>query len=176
MIYFLRHPEKGYIKIGKTINYATRLSQLIALYGDLELLGLMAGYTKQEKALHRQFMHLHVTRTGLGTEWFRPEKDLMIYIKKNSGLTLPLPVESDEYKLINGAFFTSRIREKRESLGWTLTDLLNATIVVGNALSPRTIALYEDGRMNRIDVMTVDAFAKVFGCDWHELFTLNDKA
>jgi|GEM_PF-4235511 len=41
MIYFLRNPSAGYVKIGTTKNYHARLSTLIAEHGDLELLGLM---------------------------------------------------------------------------------------------------------------------------------------
>jgi hypothetical protein len=40
MIYFLRHTETGLIKIGKTIGFSVRLSQLMAQHGDLELIGL----------------------------------------------------------------------------------------------------------------------------------------
>jgi hypothetical protein len=38
MIYFLRHTETGLIKIGKTIGFSVRLSQLMAQHGDGVLL------------------------------------------------------------------------------------------------------------------------------------------
>lgn len=85
MIYFLRH-ETGLIKIGTTINYKSRLSDLIRQYGDLELLGLMEGSYEKEGELHSMFSHLRNTDTLDGTEWFAHGDDLILYIETNANL------------------------------------------------------------------------------------------
>ena len=95
MIYFLRHPETGLIKIGKTKDKNMRLSQLQAQYGDLELLGLMAGYTDMERELHMQFSHLNDRDVLGGREWFRPDSELTRFINKETSLNLPLPIFED---------------------------------------------------------------------------------
>lgn len=91
MIYFLRHPETGLIKIGKTKNYHQRLSQLIAEHGDLELLGIMQGYTDKECELHEQFSSLNVRGDLKGVEWFESEQSLLGYIDDNSSMNIPKP-------------------------------------------------------------------------------------
>jgi len=85
MIYFLRSPETGLIKIGTTRDYHTRLSHLIMEYGDLELLGLMDGSYEEETALHHQFAEVRQGRS----EWFEKCPELMAYIADGTHLNLP---------------------------------------------------------------------------------------
>lgn len=94
MLYFLKHPETGLIKIGTTVSYKSRLSDLIRQYGDLELLGIMTGSYEDEKRLHEQFAHLRSHELD-GREWFKPEKELLSYINKHTSMNLPLPLDGE---------------------------------------------------------------------------------
>lgn len=84
MIYFLRSPDTGLVKIGTTGNYHLRLSQLIAEHGDLELLGLMDGVRLDEQALHRQFAADRVHH-----EWFRFSDAVASFVEANTHLQIP---------------------------------------------------------------------------------------
>lgn len=100
MIYFLRSPQTGYVKIGLTENYHLRLSQLIAQHGDLELLGLMEGSRDKEKALHKRFATDQVK--GKGREWFRPSAKLSELIEAEAHLNIPprpMPVKQYHIRL-----------------------------------------------------------------------------
>lgn len=92
MIYFLRHVETGVLKIGTTVDYPMRLSQLIAKYGDMELLGLMTGSYDIEGELRRKFGKYH-TNILQGTEWYHPAHEIVEYIKSHSKLSIPLPLD-----------------------------------------------------------------------------------
>lgn len=105
MIYFLQHKETGLIKIGVTNKLKRRVSQLNKLYGDLELLGLMEGYEGHEGLVHRDFSDLNVRGQLSGDEWFRPEKRLLDYIKKQSSLNFPLPIN---HRSRSGAYIIVR--------------------------------------------------------------------
>jgi predicted XRE-type DNA-binding protein len=100
MIYFLRHTETGLIKIGKTIGFSVRLSQLMAQHGDLELIGLMPGYTEEERELHEYFHNCNERDILAGREWFKPDTHLVKYINKHSSLTFPLPFGVEHVKRI----------------------------------------------------------------------------
>lgn len=88
MIYFLQaeNSEDDRIKIGHTSDYRGRLSGLSAEYGRLNLLGVMEGSRKVEKALHLQFIN---SRIDPRREWFRPTKDLLDFIEANTTLSVP---------------------------------------------------------------------------------------
>ena len=92
MIYFLQHKETGLIKIGVTKDLDARLLTLRVAYGELELLGLIAGFEGEENELHTQFRDLNVRRALRGREWFKPEKKLIEYINKYASMDKPLPI------------------------------------------------------------------------------------
>jgi hypothetical protein len=94
VIYFLRHTKTGLIKIGTTNNLDTRMYFLRKQYGELELLGLIAGYENEENELHTQFRELNVRRALTGREWFKPAKELIAYIEKYASMERPLPIGS----------------------------------------------------------------------------------
>ena len=74
-VYFVSDAQ-GRIKIGSANNVFKRLEQLQAGNADpLILLGIEEGGFKREKALQKQFAHLHVRG-----EWFSPGKELTDYI------------------------------------------------------------------------------------------------
>ena len=70
VVYFIR--LGGLIKIGFTTSLAMRLRDL----PYEELLGIVPGTMRDEKALHQQFAHLR--RTG---EWFEMAPDLLEHIE-----------------------------------------------------------------------------------------------
>jgi len=84
VIYFLRNPNTGLVKIGTTGNYHLRLSQLIAEHGDLELLGLMDGSRLDEQALHQRFIDDHDHH-----EWFRVSAAITDFVKMSTHMCVP---------------------------------------------------------------------------------------
>lgn len=86
MIYFLRHPETGLIKIGMTINLPNRLIALHPRYGVLEPLGVVDGYRKEEQWTHCCFRYANVRGVLDGVEWFNPVDELMWYIHHHTAL------------------------------------------------------------------------------------------
>lgn len=97
MIYFLRHIETRLIKIGHTRQFMKRVANLIAQFGEVELLGLMDGKFGNEQCIHIRFSHLNCKKRDRwfsdywGSEWFVCEQDLLDYIKANASLNFPLP-------------------------------------------------------------------------------------
>jgi hypothetical protein len=76
MIYFIRRPDDGWIKIGVTVRLSERLKQLCAEFGgELEVLAVVDGSRARERELHRQFSHLRAVG-----EWFEPGDDLTGFI------------------------------------------------------------------------------------------------
>lgn len=75
MIYFVRRPDGGPIKIGTTVRLSSRIKQLRDEYGDLIVLAVLDGGRDVEQALHDRFAHL-----GRAGEWFEPGDDLLAFI------------------------------------------------------------------------------------------------
>lgn len=77
MVYFVRFPGLGFIKIGTTTNLKKRLDALRTSVpdGDLEVLLLLPGSYDLERSMHRQFRHLRVRG-----EWFRADDELLDFI------------------------------------------------------------------------------------------------
>jgi hypothetical protein len=78
VIYFAQAPTGGPIKIGQTIRLSLRLAQLLAEHGSLVVLAVLDGSFPEENALHRRFSSLR--QQG---EWFRPDEDLLDFIRQN---------------------------------------------------------------------------------------------
>jgi hypothetical protein len=77
VIYFLRSPELGAVKIGKTKNLHQRRTQLqTGCPETLILAGWVPGYTRQEKTLHRYF-----DASRLVGEWFSFAGDVRRYVE-----------------------------------------------------------------------------------------------
>jgi hypothetical protein len=88
MIYFVRSPNGGPIKIGHSQKPEVRRKSLEDYYGlELEMLATMEGGREEEKAIHSRFSHLRLWRT----EQFRPAKDLMEFI----GIALTDDIDPD---------------------------------------------------------------------------------
>lgn len=79
MIYFLQRAD-GAIKIGTSGHYSSRIYQLRALHGHLDLLGWMDGGREQEALLHKQFKAYRIAPI---LEWFRDCAELRQYIADN---------------------------------------------------------------------------------------------
>jgi len=88
VIYFLKHPQTGRVKIGQTANYHQRLSSLIVEHGDLELIGIMEGNRDDEQNLHKRFSHLRA-KDMPGREWFCLTGELSSYIYQNARFEAP---------------------------------------------------------------------------------------
>lgn len=70
------------------------------------------------------------------------------------------------------AKFRTRLKEMREKKNWERADLLRESIVRGYDMTYQTIMLWENQGLSRIDANTAEVFAKVFDCEWHELFVM----
>jgi hypothetical protein len=79
VVYYLRRESDGMIKIGFTSAYKARLSTLRAEHGPLRLLLATAGARASEREAHKAFAACRITPRG---EWFRPEKELLLYIQR----------------------------------------------------------------------------------------------
>ena len=104
MIYFLQSldkdsPKFGLVKIGTTIRFLSRLEQLTREHGELKVLGLQEGGYKEERLLHKQF--IHVWREY---EWFELSPDLQEYIQTHAIFEIPQRIKN-----------THTIRIKKES-------------------------------------------------------------
>jgi len=74
MVYYLRRAD-GCIKIGYTVSFPRRLSQLRCEFGELQVLATHVGDRDCESGTHRRF-----ARTRVDGEWFRPSPELWEWI------------------------------------------------------------------------------------------------
>jgi hypothetical protein len=84
MIYFVRSPRGGPIKIGTTIRLADRLPALNrGRFGPVEVLAIMDGGYDEEAALHRKFRYWRCEDSFSegDTEWFTPCDKLLALIE-----------------------------------------------------------------------------------------------
>jgi transcriptional regulator with XRE-family HTH domain len=76
----------------------------------------------------------------------------------------------DESKTM--AKFRTRLKELREEKGWERNDLLRQVMILDYDMTYQTIMQWEKHGLSRIDANTAEIFAKVFDCNWHDLFVL----
>lgn len=85
MIYFLRNPRTGLIKIGRTSYFASRYGELChETGGPLELLGTMPEEDWQESGLHFAFRKYRTVG-----EWFQDHAHLRKFIAKYAQADAP---------------------------------------------------------------------------------------
>lgn len=82
MIYALRRPSDGAIKLGYTRDLYSRYKALTAQHGDLELLGVISGDMRLEKYFHRQFAAHNIQGDPGGREWFYPHIDVLAFVRR----------------------------------------------------------------------------------------------
>lgn len=70
------------------------------------------------------------------------------------------------------AKFRTRLQELREARGWERQDLLREVILQDEKMTYQTVMQWEKHGLSRIDANTAEVFAKIFDCDWHDLFVL----
>jgi transcriptional regulator with XRE-family HTH domain len=80
----------------------------------------------------------------------------------------------DESK--NMAKFRTRIEEMRKERGWERNDLLREVLIHNYDMTYQTIMQWEKHGLSRIDASTAEIFARVFKCDWQDLFVLEGDA
>jgi hypothetical protein len=76
VVYYVRLPPKGHIKIGVTCDLTTRLRSFRMLLDDIELLAWEPGDCVRENEIHTTFARQRIP----GTERFIPCDELMAYI------------------------------------------------------------------------------------------------
>jgi hypothetical protein len=119
MIYFIRCGAKGPIKIGfSASNPLGRLGSMqTAHHVSLTLVACMEGTGADEKELHARFKHLR-----LRGEWFRPQPDLVAFIRDADKLDLeklkavkqaPPPVDYEALRREEAEAASLRRREAR---------------------------------------------------------------
>ena len=87
-VYFIQAggPE-GAVKIGKANFVPSRCAQFQAVhYEQLKVIRVIVGGTKEERALHRRFVDLHIRG-----EWFRFHPDMLTAMPDLSLGTAPCP-------------------------------------------------------------------------------------
>ncbi len=87
VVYYLRRPEDGAVKIGWSEFLLTRYGRFSALaraFPGLELLAWEAGGLPEERERHEQFHHHRMNY--LRDEWFRPGPDLLAHIAALRGI------------------------------------------------------------------------------------------
>jgi hypothetical protein len=81
VVYFLQQGEDGPIKTGSTTKLGARIATLqTASSVELKVLGTCVGDNTVERAIHRRFKHLRIRG-----EWFRPEAELLEFIRSVGG-------------------------------------------------------------------------------------------
>ena len=80
MIYFIRRPDDGAIKIGYTDQPSTRMPALRREVDGMELLAVMDGGFPEEQGLHVRFDHLCLGNAA-NHEWFRAAPELLAFIE-----------------------------------------------------------------------------------------------
>jgi hypothetical protein len=71
-VYVIYDPDVPAVKIGKAKDVQRRLKTFLTANYNLELIGVLPGYTKLEKELHRRFEWAKIDR-----EWFHPVPEIL---------------------------------------------------------------------------------------------------
>jgi hypothetical protein len=106
VIYFIKRPNDGRIKIGTSVRLVDRLKQLACEFGEgLAVLAVVDGHKDEERSLHRRFAHLRVVG-----EWFEPGDELLGLIttegrewdgnNETSAIDIRLLIDGDLYRRI----------------------------------------------------------------------------
>ena len=81
-VYIIRFPGTRRAKIGVATNIRKRLSEQLCGYPvSYDLLAVVDGDRKTERALHRRFWHLRC-RGKCGREWFQLREELLDYVRE----------------------------------------------------------------------------------------------
>lgn len=71
-VYFIYDPDVPAVKIGKAKDVHSRLKTFLTANYNLQLIGVLPGYSRLEKDLHNRFAYARIAR-----EWFYPVPDIM---------------------------------------------------------------------------------------------------
>lgn len=92
VVYYIRRLSDGAVKIGMTSKFKGRMSALATEHGPIQVLLVLDGWRKEEKAAHEKFRSYRIGRS----EWFCPVRSLMEWIyreRKNGHFTSRLGPE-----------------------------------------------------------------------------------
>jgi hypothetical protein len=76
VVYYVRLPVSGHIKIGMSRNIKQRMKTFATLIDGCELLAVESGGLAQERKIHAHFAHYRIP----GTERFLPGSELLAYV------------------------------------------------------------------------------------------------
>lgn len=122
VVYFLRRPSNGLIKIGRSAHFRSRYSTLCREYGEpLEILGIVDEDTFAEADLHRLFKDMRCDG-----EWFVQTKGIRDFIKRYA---VPYDPKEHDGSLNNTHLVVDRelgyrIKQKAEREGVPIQELL----------------------------------------------------
>lgn len=166
MIYFIQAVAGGPIKIGKAVDVRRRLIQLQKQYSlQLTVLGVIEGYTQEEKSFHEMFAMSRVRG-----EWFEQSPELIDFIQANShpfdcSVKFVKPTKRDRptsksYDCSIKFTFFSFWKEKEIERGRKITtqEVAHAT-----GVSRATISAYLSNKVDRPDLEIIDKLCKYFG-------------
>lgn len=148
VVYFLQHPEDGYIKIGTTHHLERRAYKLRGEYGcNLTFLGAHEGGFEKERELHSRFGS--DWRFG---EWFRPSNELKAYIAANVTIqSLAAPAIARRSKKLK-----TKPEQTSEYTKQTASQIRNA-IIPRHWRQPTTI-------INRLRLIYIEGGSAAFEC------------
>lgn len=159
MIYFIQRDSDNCIKIGKSQDVRERLQSLRFRYrqSTLNLLGVIDGYTKREKEIHRLF-----AKFWIDGEWFEPSQELLSFINAHAG---PLPEKEKRPTFV----LHNRIRQLVDAQGLNPHQVSNKTKTTYRII----LGLYNSDTISLdIRMSTLWAIATVLGVKVDDLYTV----
>lgn len=165
MIYFLQHPQTGYVKIGYTKNYKTRLRSLKLQYGSMTLLGFMPGMRAKEQEIHALFANCR--QRG---EMFEYVPELQSFIREHTTMSIPQETFPKPERRVRNRLVELMARKQAEE-----KRLINITVICNEAgVSRPTITDWLKNRPTAYRLDTVTALCHYFKCDVGDLLTIQE--
>lgn len=171
-VYFIRHIETGYIKIGASDNFQKRIWTIVLHHGAVEVLGVMTGGLDTEKQLHSGFADDRAKMLG-EREWYHPNDDLHFYIQMNVDVEVPEAFAAAARNYVKVprrkhyfAPFKRRIYYSclRGELSWKPCEQ-----AVSIGVPSRVLTALKAGQFNKASKKYLRVVAEFFGCTVEQL-------
>ncbi len=157
-VYFVQNPDTGHIKIGKSFMVQKRVGDLSRNEGvDLELLGVIKGYSTEEADLHLYFSDIR-----LHGEWFGSTSELIQFIVDHA---IPLCDLTETRPLTEMVLF-SKIKSLAETKNLKTPQDLSHELKI----SWITAKQLWDGDVSNTRLGTMFKVANLFDCKIDDLF------